>query len=90
MSADTFLGRLGNREGVNVAKVEVSWWDEDTDAEGHGFYVVHAVGDEPEIVEMGEDGTIYAVFEARVHGAMQAKVEAGKFTAWEIDDISAI
>ena len=90
MSTEIFLGRLGNREGINVAKVEVSWYDEETDESGQGFYIVHAVGDEPEVVEAGEDGTIYAVFEARVHGAMQDKVENGKFTTWAIDDISAI
>ena len=87
---NTFLGRLGNREGVNVAKVEVSWYDESTDTEGDGFYVVHATGDEPEILEAGEDGTIYAVFESLVHGAMQNKVDAGRFDSYSIEDISAI
>jgi hypothetical protein len=30
-----------------------------------------------------------AVFENLVHAAMDAKVEAGRFDFWEIDDISS-
>lgn len=97
MPTDTFLGRLGNREGVNVAKVEVFWWFDDvglTDAtttETHrGFYIVHAVGDEPEIAEAGEFGTIYTVFEGLVHNAMKARQKSLGFDGYEIDDISAV
>jgi hypothetical protein len=92
-TTDTFLGRLGNREGINVAKVEVSWYyegDVGNDRVEHGFYIVHAVGDEPEITAEGEDGTIYAVFEGRVHAAMQERQERLGFAGYEIDDISAI
>lgn len=92
---DTFLGRLGNREGVNVAKVEVTWWFDDpglgfeTSTETHhGHYIVHATGDEDEC--QGEDGTIYAVFEGLVHQAMQERQEKLGFASYDIDDISSI
>ena len=91
---DTFLGRLGDRDGINVAKVEVSWYYEWQGEHGgaeievdHGFYLVHATGDEPECE--GEDGTIYAVFEGLVHGAMEKRQERLGFAGYEIDDISA-
>jgi hypothetical protein len=92
---DTYLGTLGNRNGVNVAKVEVLWyWDDAglghvTTTETHtGFYIVHATGDEPEA--QGEYGTIYNVFEDLVHAAMQARQERLGFTGYEIDDISSV
>lgn len=88
MRSTAYLGRLGNREGVNVAKVEVTWYDESNDETGDGHYVVHATGDEPECE--GEYGTIYAVFEKLVGAAMDAKVEAGRFDSWEIEDTSSI
>jgi hypothetical protein len=83
------LGTLGDRSGINVAKVEVTWYDEDSDTVFCGYYFVHATGDEPEIAEAGEYGSIYTVFENRVHEAMQAKQDAGKFDSYEIEDISA-
>lgn len=91
---ETFLGRLGNRDGVNVAKVEVSWYFDDpglgheTTTETHtGYYLVHATGFEPEA--QGEDGTIYTVFEDLVHAAMQSRQERLGFASYDLDDISA-
>lgn len=83
------LGRIGDPAGVNVAKVEVSWYTETGLAlyEEAGHYFVHATGNEPEC--RGEEGTIYAVFENLVDEAMEAKVEAGDFDGWAIDDISS-
>lgn len=86
---DTFLGTLGNRAGVNVARVEVSWYDVNTDATGDGYYLVHATGDEPEVTDDPEFGTIYNVFENLVGESMDAKVEAGRFDTWAIEDISS-
>lgn len=83
----TYLGTLGDRSGVNVAKVEVSWcWDDSSDIHV-GYYLVHATGDEPEC--QGEDGTIYTVFEDRVHEAMQRRQERLGFDGYEIEDISS-
>lgn len=87
------LGTLGNRDGVNVAKVEVQWWKEDP-GDGHftrfcyegGFYVVHATGDEP---EAQSDGSIYNVFHDLVTEAMEIKVEARRIDGYEILDTSA-
>ena len=87
---DTYLGTLGNRKGVNVAKVEVAWYDEVNDVMGDGFYLVHATGNEPEVTSDPEFGTIYNVFENLVHEAMEAKIEAGKFDSWAIEDISSV
>lgn len=84
------LGTLGDRSGVNVAKVEVWWYVEysdftrDTNA---GFYYVHATGEEPMIAEAGEFGSIYTVFETLVHEAMQAKIDAYRLDGYEISDI---
>lgn len=88
MYVNTYMGRLGDPTGVNVARVEVTWYDEERDEVGTGFYHVHATGEEPEA--KGEDGTIYNVFENLVHEAMDAKVEAGRFDSWEIEDISSV
>jgi len=89
MSA-TFLGTLGNRAGVNVARVEVSWYDVETDASGDGYYIVYATGDEPEVTSDPEFGTIYNVFENLVGASMDAKVEAGRFDTWAIEDTSSV
>lgn len=95
-ASETFLGTLGNREGVNVAKVEVSWYFEDpglgfeTTVEEHfGYFLVHATGDEECVVEDPEYGTIYTVFENLTHEAMQRRQERQGFAGYEIDDISA-
>ena len=90
MANPAYLGTLGNREGVNVARVEVSWYDESSDTVGVGYYIVHATGDEPEVTSDPEFGTIYNVFENLVGAAMDAKVEAGKFDSWETEDTSSI
>lgn len=92
----TYLGTLGDRAGVNVARVEVWWAYEDpglgfettTEIET-GYYLVHATGDEPEIAEEGEYGSIYTVFENRVHEAMNARQKRLGFSTWEIEDISS-
>lgn len=78
------LGRLGDRAGANVARVEVTWWwgdfaDELEQEAGH--YLVHATGDEP-------DG-IYAVFEQLTAEAMDARCERLRCAGWQIDDIYA-
>lgn len=95
MSTSAFLGTLGDRQGVNVAKVEVSWFKDDpglgfetTTEVGLGYYIVHATGDEIECE--GEEGTIYAVFERLVAEAMNPKLEAGRFDSWEFEDISSV
>lgn len=92
----TCLGTLGDRSGVNVAKVEVSWCYEDpglghfTRIEEHaGHYIVHATGEEPMIAEEGEYGSIYTVFETLVHEAMQARQKRLGFADYAIDDISS-
>ena len=95
MRNDTaYLGTLGDRSGVNVARVEVSWYFDDpglghetTTEIGTGYYLVHATGDEPEC--QGEYGTIYAVFEDLVHDAMQRRQERLGFASYEIDDTSS-
>jgi len=86
------LGTLGS--GVNVAKVQVSWYFEDpglgfeTGIEEHaGFYFACASGEEPEA--QGEEGTIYAVFENLVNAAMDRRQEKLGFASYAIDDISA-
>jgi len=93
---DVYLGTLGDRTGINVAKVEVSWyWEDATDpdhnwpsgisciAEEAGHYYVHATGEE-------EDAdTIYDTFERLVHEAMDARQKKLSFHGWEIDDISS-
>lgn len=87
---ETFLGRLGNRDGINVARVEVSWATEYDilDVEEHaGYFLVHATGDEPECE--GEEGTIYAVFENRVGEEMFRRQERGDFDGWHINDITS-
>ena len=91
---ETFLGRLGDPEGINVAKVEVSWHYEDpglgfeTRIEEHaGHFLVHATGNEPECE--GEDGTIYAVFERLVGEAMARRQQQQGFAGWQIDDTYA-
>jgi len=83
---ETCLGTLGNREGANVAKVQVSWMYERNEWHA-GYYLVHATGDEPEC--QGEDGTIYAVFEELTHEAMQRRQERQGFYDYEITDVSA-
>lgn len=92
---DGYLGTLGDRSGVNVAKVEVSWFYDDpglgheTKTEvGTGYFVVHATGDEPECE--GEYGTIYAVFEKLVGEAMDARQERLGFASWETEDTSSV
>ena len=88
------LGTLGDRAGINVARVEV-FWQYDDPGLGHetvteietGYYLVHATGDEPEA--QGEDGTIYNVFEDLVHAAMQDRQKRLGFASYEIEDISA-
>jgi hypothetical protein len=91
---EIFLGRLGNRDGINVAKVEVCWGDDVSIGENapveHGYYLVHATGDEPEIAEAGEYGSIYTIFENLVSEAMDAKQERGDFDWWETNDTSAV
>lgn len=93
---DNCLGNLGDPKGINVAKVEVSWYSEyASDAlsyqieENAGHYFVSATGDEPMIEAEGEFGSIYTVFETLVHEAMQKKVDAGVIDGYQIDDVSA-
>lgn len=95
MSTATYLGTLGDRSGVNVARVEVSWgWDVDNENGTSsqeietGYYHVHATGDEPE--SQPPDGTIYNVFEDLVHGAMEARRNRLGFHWWEIEDTSSV
>jgi hypothetical protein len=84
----SFLGTLGDRMGVNVARVDVSWgWDDSTEVET-GHYHVHATGEEPESV--GEDGTIYAIFEKHVQAAMDARQEKLGFDWWETEDTRSV
>lgn len=85
------LGALGDRGGVNVAKVEVQWWKADPGL-GHfttscyegGYYTAYASGDEPECE--GEYGTIYNVFDKLVTEALDARVEKGEIDGYEILD----
>jgi len=89
-ASEVCLGTLGDRSGINVAKVEVSWvfeYDDFSTEEHAGFYYVHATGNEPECE--GEDGTIYAVFENLAHEAMQTRQERLGFADYAIGDISA-
>lgn len=90
-----FLGTLGDRDGVNVARVEVSWgWDVDhengTDSQNiwTGYFLVHATGEEPECE--GEYGSIYAVFEEHVATAMEARQKRLGFHWWETEDTSSV
>lgn len=79
---ERLLGRLG--EGINVARVEVSWysWEEPGQiAEQAGYFLVAATGDEP-------DG-IYARFEELVCEAMDARMEREGWDGWQIDDLYA-
>ncbi len=97
---ENYLGTLGDLRGINVAKVEVSWfWEEGSQDieeqlvgttytyEEAGYYLVHATGEEPECE--GEEGTIYAVFEKLVHEAMGKKQDKNLIDGWHIDDISS-
>ena len=90
-----YLGTLGNRQGVNVAKVEVVWFYDDpglgfeTKTSTHtGHFIVHATGDEPEC--QGEYGTIYNVFDHLVHEAMEARRKRLGFHDYEIEDTSSV
>ena len=90
-----FLGTLGDRSGVNVARVDVVYgWDVDFEngtsgQEIHnGFYHVHATGEEPESV--GEEGTIYNVFERLVGEAMDARQRKLGFHWWETEDTRSV
>ena len=92
---DTFLGTLGDRSGVNVARVDVVYgWEVDNEngtssQELHtGWFHVHATGDEPECE--GEYGTIYAVFEKHVEEAMEARQKRVGFHWWEVEDTSSV
>jgi hypothetical protein len=87
-NTSAYLGTLGNRDGINVARVEVAWSYDGEDAVETGHYHVHATGDEPEA--QGEDGTIYNVFEDLVHEAMQRRQERLGFASYEIEDTSSI
>lgn len=87
-----FMGTLGNRDGVNVAKVQVSWYTEDPGlgfvtelCESAGYFLVHATGD-PSIT--GEPD-IYGEFEELVGEAMEKRVRDGRCDGWQIDDVSA-
>lgn len=90
-ASENCLGILGNRiDGVNVARVEVSWYFEDEafNLDEHaGHFLVHATGQEPDAIS-GE-GTIYAVFERLTHAAMDERQQREGFDGWQIDDISA-
>ena len=94
-STGVYLGTLGDRRGVNVAKVEVSWWYDDPGL-GHettttietGHFIVHATGDEPEC--QGDEGTIYNVFEELVNEAMERRRERLGFASWETEDTSSV
>jgi len=98
MQNDRFLGTLGDRSGVNVARVDVVWgWDEvsldgpigSVDHEVQtGYYHVHATGEEPE--SQGEDGTIYAIFEKHVGEAMEARQRRLGFHWWETEDTRSV
>ena len=90
-----YLGTLGDRAGVNVAKVEVIWFfddaglgpDSESSSSHTGHYIVHATGNEPEA--QGEDGTIYTVFEDLVHAAMNDRQRRLGFHDYDIEDISS-
>jgi hypothetical protein len=94
---ETFLGTLGDRSGINVARVEVTWFYDNFSVAGpigfagveehSGHYCVHATGEEPEA--QGEDGSIYTVFEDLVHAAMLERQKRLGFAGYEIDDISS-
>lgn len=87
---ETHLGTLGDTNGVNVARVEVSWLFESpglgfaTDVSEHaGYFIVHATGDEPGIE------TIYDVFEGLVSEEMERRRTRQGFADWQIDDTYA-
>ena len=89
------IGTLGDRSGVNVAKVDVVYgWDVDFEngtsgQEIHtGYFHVHATGVEPESV--GEEGTIYNVFERLVEEAMDRRQKTLGFHWWETEDTRSI
>lgn len=90
-----YLGRLGDTTGVDVARVEVSWyWDVDNEngtstlQEQAGYWLVHASGSEEN--EHGDkDETIHDTFERLVHEAMEGKRRVLGFHGWEIDDTYA-
>jgi len=93
---DTFLGTLGDRSGVNVARVDVVYgWEVDNEngtssQELHtGWFRVHATGEEPEAVEP-EYGTIYNVFERLVEEAMEARQKRVGFHWWETEDTRSV
>jgi hypothetical protein len=90
-----FLGTLGDKSGVNVARVDVVYgWDVDNEngtssQEIHtGYFHVHATGDEPECE--GEDGTIYAVFEKLVDERMTERRSRLGFHWWETEDTRSV
>jgi len=90
-----FLGTLGDRSGVNVARVDVVYgWDVDfnngtSGQEIHtGYFHVHATGEEPESV--GEEGTIYNVFERLVGERMDERQRRLGFHWWETEDTRSI
>jgi hypothetical protein len=95
MPSTTYLGTLGDRSGVNVAKVEVVWFyddpglgpDSESSSSHTGHYIVHATGNEPEC--QGEYGTIYNVFEELVHEAMEARRVKLGFADWDTEDTSS-
>lgn len=87
---ERFLGRLGDPAGVNVARVEVSWyWDdpglgfESTTHEQAGYFLVHATGNEPGVE------TIYETFDELVSEEMERRRRKLGFHGWETDDTYA-
>jgi len=78
----TYLGELGDRAGVNVAKVEVTWTYDDGTMHA-GYYLAHASGDE----EGAE--TIYDTFAELVDAAMTERVERLGLAGWETTDTYA-
>ena len=84
-----FLATLGDRDGVNVAKVEVSWyysWQGEhggEEREEHaGYFLVHATGDE-------DVDSIYETFETLVGAAMEERQARLGFYDWQTDDTYA-
>lgn len=90
--ATVSLGRLGNRDDINVAKVEVQWWSERAveDLDGQltgetatyyegGYYLVHA----------GDVENIYDDFDRLVTEKLEARVEAGLIDGYDILDTYA-
>lgn len=80
---DNCLGQIGSTDGVNVARVEVSWYYADG-LEEAGHYIVRARGD-----EYGAE-TLYDIFDAAVTVAMSARQERLGFEGWQIDDTYAV